>query len=181
NRPFVGVGSSGKFVIAWTSFQQDGSMDGVFAQRYDSAGLPLGGEFQVNTNTPGYQLYPSVGIDSSENFLVVWQSLSTSGDNLGVRGQRYDSTGTPTGSEFQINTYTNYSTYPMVAMNDSGNFVVAWSANAEDGSGYGIFATLAGTAPPSPSQTPTVTTTPSPTETEGPTFTPTSAPPTPTF
>src|SRR5207253_720722 len=32
--PSVAVGSSGNFVVVWTSFGQDGSLDGIFGQRY---------------------------------------------------------------------------------------------------------------------------------------------------
>ena len=178
NRPFVGVGPSGSSVIAWTSFLQDGSLDGVFAQRFDSAGVPQGGEFQVNTDTPGYQLYPSVGVDASDHVVVVWQSLSSDGGTLGVRGRRFDSAGVPDGPEFQVNSSTSYQTYPMVAMNGAGDFVVAWSASGGDGSGYGILGTrfVAGTATPLPSPTSTGTITATNTPSNTPTLTPTSTP-----
>src|SRR5690349_6099926 len=47
--PAVAADSAGNFVVTWRSPGQDGSSYGVFGQRYDSAGTPQGGEFQVNT------------------------------------------------------------------------------------------------------------------------------------
>src|SRR4051812_15064940 len=53
--PAVAMDAAGDFVIAWQSTAQDGDFYGVFAQRYTSAGMPLGGEFEVNTVTTGAQ------------------------------------------------------------------------------------------------------------------------------
>ena len=50
NIPAVSSGAAGNFVVVWSSDDQDGSFYGIFAQRYDSGGAPLGGEFRVNTN-----------------------------------------------------------------------------------------------------------------------------------
>ena len=43
---------------------------------------------------------------SGGGFIVTWQSKDQDGDNWGVYGQRFDSAGNPTGSEFRINTVT---------------------------------------------------------------------------
>jgi hypothetical protein len=45
------------------------------------------------------------------------------------------------GSEFQVNTYTeNAQGVASVAMNATGNFVIAWQSMYQDGSGTGVFA-----------------------------------------
>src|SRR4029077_16050544 len=49
--PSIASAPSGDFVVVWAGDYQDGSSVGIFGQRYDSAGIPLGGEFQVNTFT----------------------------------------------------------------------------------------------------------------------------------
>ena len=36
-------------MVVWTSAGQDGHVNGIFAQRYDSNGTPVGIEFQVTT------------------------------------------------------------------------------------------------------------------------------------
>ena len=68
--------------------------------------VPDGPEFQVNTYTTGVQAAPSVAVDTSGNFVVVWQSSGPDGSSDGVFGQRFNNTGTPQGTEFQVNTYT---------------------------------------------------------------------------
>src|SRR5262245_4280194 len=99
----VATDSSGNFVVVWQSLYQDGSSYGVYGQRYDGTGAPVGFEFRVNTYTTDRQFHPSVASDPSGNFVVVWESASQDGSGYGVFGQRYASSGAPLGPEFQIN------------------------------------------------------------------------------
>lgn len=130
----------GDTVVVWGSHGQDGDIKGVFGQRYDALGNPLGLEFQVNTTTSGFQIYPDVALDSSGNALVVWSTENVDGDMAAIAGQRYDAFGNSVGSEFQVNTYTNGEQgRPVVAMNSGGNSIVVWTSGGQDGSDYGIF------------------------------------------
>src|SRR6185503_8136505 len=72
--PSVARHSSGNFVVVWTSNIQDGSLLGVFGQRYLDTGVPLGPEFRVNAYTTLSQDLPSVAYDGAGNFVVVWTS-----------------------------------------------------------------------------------------------------------
>jgi hypothetical protein len=87
--PRVASDAAGNFVVVWNSDTQDGSNDGVFAQRYTSSGGALGAESRVNSHTTVSQTNPSVASDSSGNFVVVWQSSNQDGSFTGVFGQRY--------------------------------------------------------------------------------------------
>jgi hypothetical protein len=139
-RPSVAADSSGNFVVVWDSYVQDGSGVGVFGQRYASSGAALGPEFRVNTFTTGNQYRPDVASDASGNFVVAWQSANQDGSNFGIFGQRYASSGTPSGQEFRVNTYTtNNQGSPSVAADSAGNFVLVWGSTLQDGSGGGIF------------------------------------------
>jgi hypothetical protein len=81
-----------------------------------------------------------VASDSSGNFVVVWTSDEQDGSSWGAFGQRYDSTGAPLGPEFRVNTHTtNLQRFPAVASDSSGNFVVVWYSDQQDGSTYGVF------------------------------------------
>jgi hypothetical protein len=133
--------SSGNFVVVWEAASQDGSYTGVFGQRYASSGAPLGSEFRVNTYTTAAQRYPGVASDPSGRFVVVWQSNTQDGYGYGVFGQRYASTGAPSGAEFRINIVTSgLQTRAGVAADSAGNFVVVWYSDGQDGSGYSVFA-----------------------------------------
>jgi hypothetical protein len=138
--PRVAMDPVGNFVVVWASNTQDGSGDGIFGQRYDAAGGPVGGEFRVNTYTTSDQYRPRVAMDAAGNFVVVWQSRTQDGDSYGIFGQRYDAAGAPVGVEFQVNTYTTDDQSPSdVAMDPVGNFVVVWASLTQDGSSDGIF------------------------------------------
>jgi hypothetical protein len=139
--PAVAVSPSGDFVVIWQSLNQDGLGFGIFGRRYDAAGNPLGGDFQVNTFHFGDQSAPAVAMDLSGNFVVVWQSgFSQDGGGVGVFGQRFSSAGTALGGEFQVNTFTALAQeYPDVAMDADGDFVVVWQSDGQDGSGFGVF------------------------------------------
>jgi hypothetical protein len=147
------IDANGNFVLAWTSSgDQDGSLDGVYAQRYNSIAAPLGSEFRVNSFTTGGQRHAAVAMDPAGDFVVVWES-GRDGSGDGVYAQRYNALGAPQGAEFRVNTYTTNEQYlPSVAMDDNGNFVVAWASYAQEAgsfSSYGIYAqryNAAGTA-----------------------------------
>ncbi len=120
---------AGDFILTGAPTQGDGSGFGVIAAMYNSDGTPKGDSFIVNTYRSGYQAYPSVATNSNGDFVIVWVSADQDGSDLGVFGQLYHPDGSPKGSEFQVNTTTNYDQRdPVVAMSDSGEFVVVWAS-----------------------------------------------------
>ena len=139
--PGLVVGPNGDFVVSWGSIGQDGSGGGIFARRYDRAGAPLGGEFQVNTYSTGLQNYygsPAVALDGRGNFVVAWGSEGQDGSGWGVFGQRFNAAGTRLGVEFQVNTYTTGDQGGVLAFNDigvdmtpSGSLVIVWASEQE--------------------------------------------------
>jgi hypothetical protein len=96
----------GRFVSVWASTDQDGSGNGVFAQRFDAAGFREGPEFRVNTHTQYDQMSATVAVGRRGEFVVAWQDSRQDGNGWGVFAQRYDSLGAPAGGEFQVNSTT---------------------------------------------------------------------------
>jgi hypothetical protein len=145
--PRVASDANGNFVVAWHSANQDGSGFGVYARRYNNAGTALAAEFRANVFTTDNQLYPSVAVDSTGDFVVTWTSGNLNASNTqdgsfyGIYAQRYNAAGAVQGSEFRVNTFTtDFQTFSSVAMDSAGNFVVSWSSFGQDGSDYGIYA-----------------------------------------
>lgn len=138
--PVVAMNSQGDFVTIWVSNGQDGSSTGVFGQRYNNAGVPIGIEFQVNSETRGSQTDPAIGLDDSGNFVVAWQgSDGEDGDGFGIYAQRYNFNGNPIGNEFLVNdTVQGDQTSPAVAIDASGGFTIVW-AGEDNSSEAGIF------------------------------------------
>jgi subtilisin-like proprotein convertase family protein len=136
--PAVAIDAAGDFVIAWQSNLQDGNGYGVYAQRYNAAGVPQGTEFIANTTTTGDQASPSVGMDPAGNFVIAWSSGSP---NIGVYAQRFNAGGQFRDVEFRVNTTTtNGQAEPSVAVDAAGAFVVAWSSIPPNASVYAVFA-----------------------------------------
>ncbi|MCA9110358.1 MAG: PKD domain-containing protein, partial [Planctomycetaceae bacterium] len=139
--PYVSMANTGEFVVAWASNNQDGDLLGIFAQRYAADGSPVGDEFLVNKTTLGIQALPSVSMANTGEFVITWESYNQGGNDWGIFGQRYDADGNALGDEFQVNTNTaSDQRYPSIALNDAGQFVVAWTDTAQDGSGNGVYA-----------------------------------------
>ncbi|ASQ90919.1 hypothetical protein CHL67_08295 [Prosthecochloris sp. GSB1] len=145
--PQITVLSDGSFVIAWVSKGQDGIAvgsdgEGIYAQRYDVDGNPLGEEFQVNT-TVEYDQGGPPALSSLDDggFVVFWESYEQDGSGFGVYGQRFAADGSRVGGEFQVNSYTQDDQWnPSVAVLEDGGLVVAWESLWQDSSEGGIYA-----------------------------------------
>ena len=141
--PSVAMDSAGNFVITWQGYGQEGTSDGIYAQRYNASGVAQGGEFHVNTTTTDNQNLPTVAMDSSGNFVITWESSAQDGSLQGIYGQRYNSSGVAQGGEFRLNTTTaNAQQNPVVTMTGSGSFAVTWQSTAQDGSLEGVYMRL---------------------------------------
>ncbi len=126
----VAMNSAGGFVVSWSSQQQDGGW-AVYAERFDSAGNPIGAAFRVDPSDSGDQFYSRVASDAEGNFTVIWQSQD--GDGAGIFGQRFDCAGNPLGAVFRANSSTAGNQQSAdIAMNATGSFVVSWSTDNQD-------------------------------------------------
>ncbi|MGF1936120.1 MAG: beta strand repeat-containing protein [Nostoc sp. ChiQUE02] len=141
SNPKVAMDAAGDFVISWQSYYQDGSYYGIYAQRYNSAGVAQGNEFKVNTTISKSQSNPTLAMDSDGDFVISWQSLNQDGSGYGIYAQRYNSSGVAQGNEFKVNTYnSNDQKNPVVAIDTDGDFVISWSSYGQDASYDAIYA-----------------------------------------
>ena len=135
----IGMDGAGNFTVVWQSDTQDGDNFGIRGQRFNSGGSRVGTEFPVNPVTTGNQILPSVALDETGAAVVVWSSNGQDGIDFGVFGRRFDSSGAPLSSDFQVNLSTSGTERnASVGAADDGAFVVAWQG--PDGDNYGMFA-----------------------------------------
>jgi len=138
--PAIAMDAKGNFVITYTRMGQD---DEILAQRFNKQGQAQGSEFQVNTYTDDRQNYPAIAMDKKGNFVVTWMSEDQVGTVFGIFAKRFNKKGKAIGSEFQVNTPTNWGDqyYPVITMEEKGDFVITWEDwSGKDGSGVGILA-----------------------------------------
>ena len=138
--PDIALDGQGDFVVVWQStgsYGSDQSQWSIQAQRYEGDGTPDGGEFQVNSYTTSHQYEPAVSADAQGNFVVAWASNGSYGTDTSswsVQAQRFDTTGTAVGDQFQVNTYTTGAQKePAVASDEQGNFIVVWESEGSSG------------------------------------------------
>ena len=139
--PSVASFSDGGYVVVWQSDVQDGSGWGIYSQRYDSGGVPVGPEYRVNTTTADYQFDPLVTVLSSDSYVVTWNSYGQDGSGSGVYKQQFTSAGVPIGGEIRVNTETFDNQYEraITALADGG-YLITWFSVGQDGSGAGVYA-----------------------------------------
>jgi hypothetical protein len=108
--PDITTLSDGSFGVVWRSVGQDAiGGDGVFGQLHTVDRVPIGAQFQINTNEVGNQNDPRVTATADGGFVVVWTDQSgIDGSGWATLGQRFDATGVPQGSEFQVNSSADF-------------------------------------------------------------------------
>jgi hypothetical protein len=127
--PGVAMDSSGNFVVSWTTTDSI-----VYAQRFDNTGNPRGTPMPVNWGSGANRFLTgsSVGCDAVGNFIVVWGTFSTLGNN--ICGQFYDKTSRAVGGNIYIDDDPNdqIKNAPCVAMNPAGASIVGWLDNRDN-------------------------------------------------
>jgi hypothetical protein len=107
-------------------------------------GAPLGlaagsnWAFRVNPITAYDQRHPSVGSDAQGNFVIAWQN--NQGSDRGIYLRRYNSNGVPIGEPIKVNTSDLTVGGAKVAMNEAGDFVIAWGGYGATSDSNDIYA-----------------------------------------
>ncbi len=129
------------YKAVWASQGKDGNGFGIVLRLFDHLGSSTGGEILVNQTTAGNQIGPRVAAADSQ-FVVVWTGPNpASATQTEVWARRYAVNGQPFSGELRANSATSGNqSQPAVALAADGSYVVAWTSDEGDGSGYGVFA-----------------------------------------
>ncbi len=130
--PAVAVDQNQNFIIAWID-KRNGNPNtdwDIYAQRFSGDSTALGDNFIVNDQQESDRKdYPSISIDSSGNFVVVWADKRNG--NWDIFGQRFLNDGSTIGVNFIINDdNSNLSQlWPSSSCGKNGNLIVSWVDN----------------------------------------------------
>ena len=141
DRPAIAAAPNGQYIVVWENRSQDGDGLGVFAQRLDAAGGPLGAEFRVNDISLSDQ--PRLRLPlRNMRFVVVWQSAGNlDGSGSSIKGKRFARRRLAAGRRIPgQHLHPVGPERPAVATDRAGNFIVTWNSFGQDGSAGGIFA-----------------------------------------
>jgi len=127
----AGMDAAGNFVVTWTSQDQDGSGENIYARRYSADGIAITDEFLVNTddapdstdNTAGTQQLSSVAVADGGRFVVVWQGFQDA--TWKVYARRFDADGIALGGQIEV----GRGRHPSVTAGPDADFVVAWESD----------------------------------------------------
>lgn len=138
-RPSVASLTDGSFVVVWQSENQDGSMRGIYSQRFDTVGNRIGQEAMVNTSTNNDQYYPAAQSLTSGKYIVGWNSEHT-GTNE-IYGKIFNNDGSVFKDEFLVSVGSagTGSSVSFAELED-GNIVATYSG--QDGDDWGVFAQM---------------------------------------
>jgi hypothetical protein len=111
-------------------------------RRFNGGGGPVAGEQLVHTVTGDNQNLPVVEVADNGEWTVAWQSNAQDGNGVGVFMRRFTAAGAAIGAaETQVNQFTMLNQQgPAIGMNASGEYVIAWSSDNQDGDVTGVYA-----------------------------------------
>ena len=102
--PSISSFKNGSFIVAWSSNNQDGYEEGIYAKLFDEASVPImpnfevanrnsgENEFRMNTYHEPQQDYPQTATNGDNLFMGAWEDGHNDTDKEGVFAQRYEVT-----------------------------------------------------------------------------------------
>lgn len=134
----IAVAADGSFVVVWQDDGQQAAQD-IFLRTFDSAGDPTSGEIAVNQTEGFFRARPAVAMDALGNLIVAWEA-EVVGEAHNIYARRFDAAGAPASDEFRVNaTVAGSQKAADVARRGTGEFLVVWESDGQDGDGIGVY------------------------------------------
>ncbi|MGP8330088.1 MAG: T9SS type A sorting domain-containing protein [Methanosarcinaceae archaeon] len=134
--PGIAADSLGNFTITWADRRNQHDFD-IFAQRFTSAGEPIGSNYKINDDTGGIEhSHPDIAVDKKGNFSIAWlEYWGEQGDETLVKAQRFSPAGEPLGINFLADPYYGEprQNSPVIGYDFNNDFMIAWQYEYEGG------------------------------------------------
>jgi hypothetical protein len=130
--PAIAGLTTGNYVAVWSSFGQDGSMQGVYAAVFSPTAQKIAGEFQINQFSAFNQRNAAVAALPGGGFVVRISEGNRGDSSADVFARVYDANATALGNEFRVNGSDRVCSSPSIATTSTGNFTVTWCEIAQD-------------------------------------------------
>jgi len=124
NEPAIAKDLDKNFILAWTDYR-NGYGD-IYLKKYSRFGDLIFSDRRADTNNSSAPCaQPDLATDGSRNILAVWQDFRS---GLNIYAQRFDPSGNPVDTNFQVNNSTTLNNSPGCAKAYDGKSIIAWSA-----------------------------------------------------
>jgi predicted phosphodiesterase len=136
-KPSVALDASGDFVVAWEDDQDNNGYFNVYARGFTAAGAARIADFRVNSDAAGQHSRPSIALDQDGDFIVAWEDDADDNGYYQIRARGFAFAGSQKVAELTVNTVGDGQQFaPAVAMNNGGEFVVAWEDDKDDNGAF---------------------------------------------
>jgi hypothetical protein len=153
--PVVAALADGSVIVAWASYGADdasetdpqlAAMLGIYAQRFDSLGNPLGAQILVNQTVIFNQRNPAIAALADGSYAVAWTTELITGFGTGeaviqginVMYRKFAVSGAPSGNEIQANDHLNICASPAIAPTPDSGFTLVWVERDADVTANGL-------------------------------------------
>lgn len=128
--PDVAMDAAGNFAVTW---MQDRTSKSIFARLFDPNGAPMTGPFEVGTVGFTSITRPSLAMNAAGDFVIAWDGDPNRASDDNIHARCYEPNGAPRGDPFTVSSSSQGAQqWPRVAINNGGDFVIAWQREADD-------------------------------------------------
>jgi hypothetical protein len=121
--PNIAVTKNGNFCVSWLEVNSSiPNSSKMKCRLFNNNSTPLTGEILLNDSSGNFFGAPSIGVNSRNEFIIVWEQR-------GIRFQKIDSIGNKIGINIKVNDYTGFSGtgYPEVTVRHDDSFIITWN------------------------------------------------------
>ncbi|WP_299774354.1 Ig-like domain-containing protein [uncultured Pseudoteredinibacter sp.] len=133
NSDVIGL-KDGGFVVTWQSRDQDGDLDGIYAQRYDADNNLVGPETQINVYTDSDQQRPAVSDLADGGYVITWMSDGQDGSGEGIYMRLFNAEGVAITGDVRVNdSVIDNQANPSITTLSDGRLIVSWDTENSAG------------------------------------------------
>ncbi|MGC9363708.1 MAG: hypothetical protein ACP5FZ_03965, partial [Fidelibacterota bacterium] len=134
--PDLAVSSDNSLVIVWESGDDNDGLSQIKAVVLNDTGSVKLPEMTVNAKSSGHHQNPSIDVNSSGDFIIVWEDDSDGDGNYEIHAAGFNDQGVKLFGDVTVHAVTaGQQLRPSVALAETGDFVVTFQDD-NDGNGY---------------------------------------------
>lgn len=139
--PTVDCNPDGDFAVSWMGYDEVEDKIALYLKKYNNNGSPQGDIIDVVKFDDYFTYQSSVTIDKEGDILIAWDQYEDRSTEVNVYAKFYSATEDCDSNPQLVSTETeNIQTFPTIATDDDGNFVVVWNSYFQDNYYFGVYA-----------------------------------------